>query len=154
MVEKAIASHSLSRVCGSLQIVCFFFHLFFCLFCRIFILSLVFFFLLFLFCSLPQWGCQLHANSSRWHSIVQIRPGVVCLCLRSVMQCAKMRLTETLTVSSKELSCCVAYHMVYVCADDLSVHVPDQYMDLSSRTSYRTGRCVWSPVVIHSCVSG
>lgn len=40
------------------------------------------------FCSLLAGGCQSRANSSWWRSIVRARPGVVCLCLCSVMQCA------------------------------------------------------------------
>ena len=72
-------------------------HLFFCLFSCIFILSTP---------SLSYFPASCWASSSRWLSIAQTEPGVVCLC--SVMQCAaaKTRPTETATVSSKDLVCC------------------------------------------------
>lgn len=82
-----------------------------------------------LFCSLLAGVASCKPTLSRWLSIVQIRPGVVCLCLCSVMQragawrAAKTRPTETAAASSKELSCCrrrrrcrhcVVYSMLHV----------------------------------------
>lgn len=43
-----------------------------------------------LFLLVAHWCCQLQANSSRWHSIVQTGPGVVFVSVFSyVMQCAE-----------------------------------------------------------------
>ena len=72
----------------------------------------------------PHRGCQLQANSSRWLSVVQSRPGLglcvsVCVQLCNVPElgAANMRPTETATVSSKELSRhrCVRCSMLCVC---------------------------------------
>lgn len=89
--------------------------------------------------SLPP---SLGFTSLRLLSVVQTRPGVVCLCV-SAQLCnvpelgaAKTRLNETATVSSKELSRCRRRRCHCCCCACSMFHTCDQYMHLSSFTMY------------------
>lgn len=130
-----------------------FFHVFFCLFCCIFILSLLFF--CSLFCSLPQWGCQLHANLMALYSADQAW-GCVFVSAFSYAMCQDEADWDGNSVIKgvKPLLSPPRCVQRGLCADDLSMHMRDQYIHLSSLTKCSRRCCVCFPVVIQSCVSG